>query len=303
MKKTISTPDINSDKMFETILKNVQKPGRYIGKEVNSVVKSKEELDLRFAFCFPDVYEVGMSHLGIKILYSILNKRDNIWCERVFMPWFDMLKEMRENKLPLFGIESRDPLNVFDIIGFTMQYEMSYTNILHMLNLSGIPIRSAKRRGLLPLVVAGGPAACNPEPMAEFIDIFLIGEGEESILELCNLVIKAKKENRSKAWLLNRAAKSEGFYVPSKYVIEYTEKGIIKGIKAKRGAQFPVKKRIIEDFNSSEYFISFPVPNIETIHDRTTVEVLRGCIRGCRFCQAGFIYRPFRTKQPVTLNA
>ncbi len=289
-------------KDFEKLLLTVQKPGRYSGGEINSVIKDKEQVDVRFAFCFPDTYEIGMSHLGMKILYSQFNSRDDIWCERVFAPWTDFEEVMRENDIPLFALESRDPIKDFDIIGFTMQYEMSYTNVLNMLDLAGIPLKSKDRPDLSPLVVAGGPCVCNPEPIADFIDLFFLGEGEEVDLELIDLYKEFKKNGGSKADFLKEAAKIEGVYVPSLYDIEYNEDGTIKSVIAKDGAPKTVKKRIIKDMDNVFYPDNFVVPFIEIVHDRAVQEVFRGCIRGCRFCQAGFIYRPVREKSADTVN-
>jgi len=294
---------MNKDDMLEKMLRKVQKPGRYIGREVGSVIKDKETVKLRFAFCFPDVYEIAMSNLGMKILYNVLNKRPEIWCERAFAPWFDMGELLLANKYPLYALESRDPLGEFDVLGFTLQYEMSYTNILYMLELAQMPLFAKERGGEFPLVVGGGPCACNPEPLAAFFDLFVIGEGEEVIVELCYLLIEAKINNFTKKKTLELASAIKGVYVPSLYSIEYKPNRTIKGVIAEKGAPLSVRKRLIHHFNDAEYFDSFPVPMIEAVHDRTTVEVLRGCVRGCRFCQAGFIYRPFRIKSPETLNA
>jgi len=287
---------------FEKLLLKVQKPGRYSGGEINSVIKDKESVDVRFAFCFPDTYEIGMSHLGMKILYSQFNARDDIWCERVFAPWTDFEEVMRENNIPLFALESRDAIKDFDIIGFTMQYEMSYTNVLNMLDLAGLPLKSADRPDLSPLVVAGGPCVCNPEPIADFIDLFFLGEGEEVDLELIDLYKEFKKKGGSKADFLKAAAKIEGVYVPSLYDIDYNEDGTIKSVTATEGAPKTVKKRIIKDMDKAFYPDKFVVPFIEIVHDRAVQEVFRGCIRGCRFCQAGFIYRPVREKSVDTVN-
>ena len=287
---------------FEKLLLSVQKPGRYSGGELGSVIKDKQKVDVRFAFCFPDTYEIGMSHLGMKILYSQFNSREDIWCERVFAPWIDFEEVMRKNNIPLFALESRDAIKDFDFIGFTLQYEMAYTNVLNMLDLAGIPLRSKDRPDLSPIVVAGGPCACNPEPIADFIDIFFLGEGEEVDLEVIDLYKKFKKNGGSKEDFLKAAAKIEGVYVPSLYDISYNTDGTIKAISPKGDAPKTIKKRIIKDMDSSFYPDNFVVPFIEVVHDRVVQEVFRGCIRGCRFCQAGFIYRPVREKSAETVN-
>ncbi|MBQ8028806.1 MAG: TIGR03960 family B12-binding radical SAM protein [Clostridia bacterium] len=287
---------------IEKILPLVQKPGRYTGGELNSVIKDKSKVDIRYAFCFPDSYEIGMSHLGIKILYSAANKREDCWCERVFAPWHDMEEEMRKRNLPLYALESGDPIKDFDLIGFTLQYELSYTNVLNMLDLAGLPIKSSERKSLTPIVVAGGPCACNAEPMAEFIDLFLLGDGEELCDEVITLLKESKKENLSKEDFLKKAAKIEGVYVPSFYDVSYNEDLTIKAVEAKNGAPEKVKKRIVSDLDSVHYPDNFIVPFIEVIHDRVVHEIFRGCIRGCRFCQAGFLYRPIREKSADTIN-
>ncbi len=287
---------------LEKMLRNVQKPGRYVGGERGAVIKDKKDVKLRFAFCFPDVYEIGMSHLGMKILYYIANKQPDIWCERVFAPWFDMREQMLKEGVPLFALESKDPVREFDIVGFTLQYELSYTNVLYMLDLAGIPLKASSRKDVFPLVVAGGPCVCNPEPLADFVDIFILGEGEKVNLELCRLCIRAKELGWKKSKLLHEAAKIEGLYVPSMYRVEYNEDGTVKAYTPKRGAPARVKKRIVQDLSAAEYPDNLPVPLIEVVHDRVSVEVLRGCIRGCRFCQAGFIYRPFRAKDVGVLD-
>jgi len=287
---------------FEELLLSVQKPGRYSGGELGSVIKDKEKVDARFAFCFPDTYEIGMSHLGMKILYSQFNSREDIWCERVFAPWIDFEEVMRENNIPLFALESRDPIKDFDFIGFTMQYEMAYTNVLNMLDLAGIPLRSKDRKELTPLVVAGGPCVCNPEPIADFIDIFFLGEGEEVDLEVIDLYKEHKKKGSTKEEFLREAAKIEGVYVPSLYKVDYNDSGSIMSVTPESGIPATVKKRIIKDLDTLYYPDKFVVPFIEIVHDRVVQEVFRGCIRGCRFCQAGFIYRPVREKSSDTVN-
>ena len=284
------------------ILGNVQKPGRYTGGELNSVIKDKNKVDLRYAFCFPDTYEIGMSHLGMKILYSIANERDDCWCERVFAPWVDMEEEMRKNSVPLFALESGDAIKNFDILGFTLQYELSYTNVLNMLDLAQIPVRSEDRKELTPIVFAGGPCACNPEPMADFVDLFVLGEGEELNNEVLDLLKECKKSGATKKEFLKRAAQIQGVYVPSLYSVKYNEDGTIAEVKSTDGAPEKVTKRIISDLDNVYYPDKFVVPYIEVVHDRVVHEVMRGCIRGCRFCQAGFLYRPIREKKPDTIN-
>lgn len=291
-----------NEKEFERLLLSVQKPGRYSGGEINSVIKDKTKVDVRFAFCFPDTYEIGMSHLGMKILYSQFNSREDIWCERVFAPWVDFEEKMRENNIPLFACESRDSIKDFDFIGFTLQYELSYTNVLNMLDLAGVPLRSEDRKDLSPLVVAGGPCCCNPEPLADFIDLFFLGEGEEVDLEVIDLYKAFKAKGGSKEEFLRAAAKIEGVYVPSLYDVSYNEDGTVNAVTPKDGAPKTVKKRIIKDMDEVFYPDKFVVPFIEIVHDRAVQEIFRGCIRGCRFCQAGFIYRPVREKSPDTIN-
>ncbi len=286
---------------LEKLMLSVQKPGRYSGGELGSIIKDKNKVDVRFAFCFPDTYEIGMSHLGMKILYSLFNSRDDIWCERVFAPWIDFEQVMRENDIPLFALESRDPINEFDIIGFTLQYELSYTNVINMLSLAGVPIKSADRKTLAPLVVAGGPCACNPEPIADFVDLFFLGDGEEVDLELIDLYKKYGK-NGDKQAFLREAAQIPGVYVPSLYDLVYNEDGTIKGVTPKSNAPKTVQKRVITDLDNMYYPDNFVVPFIEIVHDRAVQEVFRGCIRGCRFCQAGYIYRPVREKSVETIN-
>jgi len=289
-------------KEIEKILPLVQKPGRYTGGELNSIIKDKSKVDIRYAFCFPDNYEIGMSHLGIKILYSGANARDDVWCERVFAPWHDMEQEMRKRGIELYALESGDALRNFDLIGFTLQYELSYTNVLNMLDLAGLPVKACDRHELTPIVIGGGPCVCNPEPMAEFFDLFSLGEGEEVTDEVFDLLKQCKKSGATKQEFLRRAAKIEGIYVPSLYDISYNEDGTIKAVVPKDGAPQKVKKRVIADLDTVHYPDKFIVPFIEVVHDRVVHEILRGCIRGCRFCQAGFIYRPIREKSPDVIN-
>ena len=290
------------DKIQKQLLK-VKSPSRYIGGEFNSVVKDKSKVDVRFAFCFPDAYDVGMSHIGMKILYSLKNARENWWCERVFAPWPDYEALMRENDIPLYGLESLDPIKEFDFIGFTIQYELCYTNILNMLDLAGLPVPAAERSEDDPIVIAGGPCVCNPEPLCDFIDLFVIGEGEEANLELMELYEQMKKSGEyTKQSFLERAAQIGGIYVPSFYDVSYKEDGRIESVVPNRaGVPEKVTKRIIADFDKVFYPEKFVIPFSEIVHDRSVVEVLRGCIRGCRFCQAGFIYRPFREKRADTI--
>lgn len=289
------------NKKLEELLLTVQKPGRYSGNEQGSIIKDKNKVDVRFAFCFPDTYEIGMSHLGMKILYSLFNSREDVWCERVFAPWVDFRDVMVKNNIPLFALESRDPIKDFDFIGFTLQYEMSYTNVLSMLDLAGLPLKSRDRKDLSPIIVAGGPCVCNAEPIAEFIDLFFLGEGEEVDLEVIDLYKECKKNGDSKDEFLKKAAKIEGVYVPSLYEVSY-DGDKISSITAKDGAPKTIKKRIIKDLDKAHYPESFVVPYIEIVHDRAVQEIYRGCIRGCRFCQAGFIYRPVREKSVDAIN-
>ena len=289
---------------FERILKRVEKPGRYSGQEFGQVIKDKSKIKARFAFCFPDTYEIGMSNLGIRILYSVLNEHDDIWCERVYAPWSDMEKQMREYNIPLFATESGDPVRDFDIVGFTLQYEMSYTNVLYMLELAGLELYASDRSENDPIIIGGGPCAYNAEPVADFFDLFSIGEGEEALVELTELYIKMKEDGTySKSRFLREAAKLDGFYVPSLYDVKYNEDNTIKSITPLYDdVPSKVVKRIIRDMDKSYFPDKFVMPYIETVHDRITLEVYRGCIRGCRFCQAGMIYRPIREKSPEVLN-
>jgi len=280
----------------------VEKPARYIGGELGSVVKDPENVRARFAFCFPDLYEIGMSHLGMKILYSLKNAREDIWCERVFAPAADMEAEMRAQGVPLYGLESIQPIKSFDMIGFSLQYELSFTTVLNMLDLAGLPVRSAERTALTPIVMAGGPCACNPEPLADFVDIFVLGEGEEVNLELIDLHIRAKDEGWTKQEFLLKSAQIEGVYVPALYNVSYDSQGIVSAVTPKEDAPAKVRKRVVTELDKAFFPEQFVIPFIDIVHDRSILEVQRGCIRGCRFCQAGFLYRPLREKSPTILN-
>lgn len=288
------------------ILPKVTKPLRYVGNEYNVVKKEWDKVKLRTLFAFPDVYEVGMSHLGLRILYHLVNDQNDYLMERVFAPWTDMEKIMREEELPLFSLESYKPIREFDCIGFTLQYEMSYTNILNMLNLGQIPLRSSERGDQHPLIMAGGPCAYNPEPLADFIDFFVIGEGEEIILEIFDTITRHRENNQGKqikSSLLNELAQIKGIYVPSLYEPVYDEKGKILDIKSKgKGTAPKVIKRVVKDLDQAFFPLRPIVPYLEIVHDRIMLEVLRGCTRGCRFCQAGMIYRPVRERSRELLE-
>ncbi|WHH58160.1 TIGR03960 family B12-binding radical SAM protein [Petroclostridium sp. X23] len=284
-------------KISDRILMEVQKPTRYVGNEWNSVHKYPGQVDVRFAFCFPDLYEVGMSHLGMKILYHMLNDRNDVYCERVFAPWVDMEQKMRENNIPLFALESGDAIHQFDFIGFTLQYEMSYTNIVNMLDLADVPLRSSDRGEAHPIICAGGPCAYNPEPLADIIDFFMMGEGEEVLNEVMDLYIQCKKSGSGRMDFLEKISGIEGVYVPQFYKVEYNEDGTVASFM-KKSEQYPekIRKRIIKDLDNAYFPEKIIVPFMEIVHDRIMLEIFRGCTRGCRFCQAGIIYRPVRER-------
>ena len=285
----------------QRILPSVQKPARYTGGEWGEVQKNKEDIRVRVAFCFPDTYEIGMSNVGMRILYGIMNEMDGVWCERVFAPWGDMEEAMRKNQLSLWALESQDPVKDFDMIAFTIGYEMTYSNILNMLNLSGVPLHANDRHGLNNIVFAGGVCAFNPEPLADYIDFFSLGEGEEITVEIVSLYDKAKAEYWSKDQFLREVSKIPGVYVPSFYRHEYNADGTLSAIVPLNGAPEAVTKRIVEDLDKAYYPTKMIVPSTEIVHDRANLEVFRGCIRGCRFCQAGFSCRPVRKKSPEVL--
>lgn len=285
---------------LQPILAAVEKPARYIGSELNSVIKPKEEVRLRFALAFPDVYEIGTSYLGFQILYDNLNQRQGVQAERVFAPWPDMERQMRESRLPLYGLESKTALAEFDCIGFTLQYELGYTNILNMLDLSGLSLYASERQGF-PLVIAGGPGAYNPEPLADFIDIFVIGEGEEVIGEIVEILDTAKQSRWDKEHTLEKMAEIPGLYVPMLYTPTYDDEGKYLGTTPKGKAPEKVKKRIVKDFSNLPLPNQLIVPLVQPVHDRVSIEICRGCARGCRFCQAGIIYRPVRERQESKL--
>ena len=290
------------NKITDHILSMVEKPSRYIGGELNEIVKNPEEVDIRFAFCFPDVYEVGMSHLGMRILYHTINQRKDTYCERVFAPWPDMEEQLRKNNIPLFALETKDPITNFDFLGFTLQYEMSYTNILNMIDMAGITIRAEERGEDEPLVMAGGPCAYNPESLSGVVDFFEIGEGEEMMNDVLEVYARYKKDKWNKKAFLREISHIRGIYVPSLYDVKYNEDGTIQEFKPKfEDVPAKVQKRIIADFDKVEFPDKFIVPYTDIVHDRIVLETFRGCTNGCRFCQAGMLYRPVREKSRETL--
>ena len=289
------------DKKLERILPRVPQPARYVGGEYNAVMKDKTRVDTRVAFCFPDTYEIGMSNLGMRILYGVMNNMSGVWCERCFAPWGDMEEEMRRANIPLYALESFDPIREFDIIAFSVGYEMAFPAILNMLDLAGLPIRSADRPDLTPLVIAGGTAMYNSEPMADFIDLVSLGEGEEVTVEIIELYRKAKREGWDKHRFLCEASRLDGVYIPSLYDVDYKEDGTVKSITPKGGAPAQVTKRIMRNMDEAYYPARTIVPSTEIVQDRTSLELFRGCIRGCRFCQAGYVYRPVRSRSKELL--
>lgn len=299
----IERKDMRKTALSEEILLQVEKPARYIGNEVNSVVKNREDVAVRFAMCFPDVYEIGMSHLGIQILYSMFNSWEDVWCERVYSPWTDLDRIMREQKIPLFGLESQEPVKEMDFLGITLQYEMCYTNILQILELSQIPLLAAERGEDMPVVIGGGPCTYNPEPIADFFDLFYIGEGETQYRRLLDWYVENRKQGGTRQEFLRGAAQIPGIYVPRFYEELYHEDGTISG-RRKLYEELPdrVRKEIVTDVSDTYYPLKPVVPFIKVTQDRVVLEIQRGCIRGCRFCQAGQIYRPVRERDAEVLK-
>ena len=294
---------MSQNKNISSVLKSVAKPGRYIGGEYNRVMKDKEAVKCRFAFCFPDTYEIGMSNLGVRILYDVLNKDPDIWCERVYAPWEDMKARMEEYSLPLTAVESGDPLSQFDIVALSLQYELCYTTALQMIKLAGFPLWAKDREESDPIIVGGGPCVFNSEPVAEFFDLINIGEGEEVLLEICHLYNRMKDDGSyTREAFLREASHIEGVYIPSLYTVCYNDDGTISSFLPKHpDVPTKIRKRIVEDMDNAPYPDKLIMPYVETVHDRIVLEVYRGCIRGCRFCQAGMVYRPVREKSPETL--
>ena len=290
---------------ISTILKSVSKPGRYTGGEFGQIIKDKSKIKLRVAFCFPDTYEIGMSNLGVRILYGALNEMEDVWCERVYAPWIDMEEQMRKNNIPLFALESKDAVKDFDIMAISLQYELCYTTAVNMIDLAGLPIYAKDRDENMPILLGGGPCAYNAEPVADFFDIFSIGEGEEALPELASLYLKMKNDGTyTKTAFLREASHLKGFYVPSLYDVEYNEDGTISSFEPKfDDVPKKVEKRVVENLNTSYFPLKPVMPYIETVHDRIMLETFRGCIRGCRFCQAGMVFRPVREKSAEVLNA
>ena len=287
--------------LIQRVLPTMQKPARYTGGEFNEIKKDLTDVRVRVAFCFPDTYEIGMSNLGMRILYGVMNEMDGVWCERVFAPWGDMEQAMRTHNLPLWALESQSPVKDFDMVAFTIGYEMAYSNVLNMMNLAGIPLHSKDRHGLKNIVFAGGVCTFNPEPLADFFDFFSLGEGEDSTVEIVSLYDRAKAEGWTKEQFLAEVATIPGVYVPSFYRHEYNEDGTLSAIVPVNGAPEKITKRIIEDLDHAYWPTKMIVPSTEIVHDRANLEVFRGCIRGCRFCQAGFSCRPVRKKSPDVL--
>ena len=291
------------EKRLSSVLKSVQKPGRYIGGEYNSIIKDKNAVGCRFAFCFPDTYEIGMSNLGVRILYDVLNKDEDVWCERVYAPWTDMQEKMAEYNIPLAAVESGDPLSEFDMVAFSLQYELCYTTALAMIRMAGFPVWAKDRGEDVPIIIGGGPCVYNAEPVAEFFDLINIGEGEEVLLDITRLYNKMKRDGSyTRASFLREASHIEGVYIPSLYEVSYNGDGTIKEYKPLYDdVPAKIKKRIVADMDAAPYPEKLVMPYIETVHDRIVLEVYRGCIRGCRFCQAGMVYRPIREKSVETL--